>query len=80
MTHYKKRIISHPAFVDAQRFGKRAAHAVLAASAASHDSTNALIFKREQVHPGESPVHEDDHFIGYRASCCASISARPDCW
>ncbi len=33
--------------VDAQRFGKRAAHAVFPAEPASHDSTNALIFKRE---------------------------------
>jgi len=47
-------IISHPAFVDAQRFGKRAVHAVLAASPASHDSTNALIFKREQASTCES--------------------------
>jgi len=44
-----KIIISRPAFVDAQRFGKRAAHAVFQASPASHDSTNALIFKREQA-------------------------------
>jgi len=42
-----KIIISHPAFVDAQRFGKRTAHAVFQASPASYDSTNALIFKRE---------------------------------
>src|SRR5260221_5113926 len=42
-----KIIISHSAFVDAQRFGKRTAHAVFQASPASHDSTNALIFKRE---------------------------------
>src|SRR6266849_6548605 len=44
-----KIIISHPAFVDAQRFGKRAAHAVFQASPTFHDSTNALIFKREQA-------------------------------
>src|SRR6266849_9269861 len=34
-----KIIISRPVFVDAQRFGKRAAHAVFQASPASHDST-----------------------------------------
>src|SRR5258708_19510225 len=39
-----KIIISHPAFVDAQRFGKRTAHAVFQASPDSHASTNALIF------------------------------------
>ncbi len=42
-----KIIISHPAFVDAQRFGKRTDHAVSPAEPASHDSTTALIFKRE---------------------------------
>jgi len=44
-----KLIISHFAFVDAQRFGKRSAYVVFAASPASHDGTNALIFKREQA-------------------------------
>ena len=47
-----KRIISHPAFVDAQRFGKRAVHTVLAASLASHDSTHALIFNVNRCLPG----------------------------
>jgi hypothetical protein len=40
--------MSHLAFVDVQRFGEHAVHAIFAAEPASHDSTNALIFKREQ--------------------------------
>jgi hypothetical protein len=38
-----KKIIAHLAFVDAQRFGKRAAQAAFPAEPASHDSTHALI-------------------------------------